>query len=105
MPLYRRELLDLKNSEEYRLALEILHESSDPATIDPAIDYFYNKEFGPPEEFERAARTLQIISGCLDSFAKYLETLPEDVDEVVRMWPHFPQVPYFIATRKKSVNL
>ena len=94
---YRRELMNLKNPEEYRLALHIFFHSMKPEP-DLETKYFYYNEFGPKEEFEKAKKKL-------DEFFEYVEkrlkSLPEDADNV-RIYPSCSDFPGGIfAVRKK----
>lgn len=57
--LYRRELMNLKNPEEYRLALELLYESALPPK--PSwIEVLYHQEFGNEEELKIAEEKLRM---------------------------------------------
>ena len=53
---YKQELLDPDNQEDYRFALELMHNSY-VGPGDPVLEYLYHQEFGPPEEFERAKKS------------------------------------------------
>jgi hypothetical protein len=100
MKVYRQELLNLNNPEEYRFALEIAFNSCKPP--DPLLTWMYYKEFGPREKLEEAERDLHMISSLAKSLRKSLENAPEDVKEMRTDLPWWGM--YICARRGEEKN-
>ncbi|GBE19553.1 hypothetical protein BMS3Abin17_00277 [archaeon BMS3Abin17] len=107
MTLYRRELLNMKNPEEYRFALKLMHKSS--VIKDPAIAMLYFKEFGVHSEEDKreldwAKIQINVINSCVGSLEERLKTIPEDIDEVIYRIPGDCFLPHIKAIKKGSEN-
>lgn len=81
MPLYRQELLNVKeNREDYLFALDLMFKSA--VNPDPVLRWMYYSEFGPQEELEKVERDMRIIYSLAKRLRKKLEEAPEGVGEM-----------------------
>jgi hypothetical protein len=83
---YIQDLMDLDNPEEFRFAIELLHESY-VGPANPAIEFLYHQEFGGLNKCSRAY-VIEAAEKQIDSFMKYLEGGSEDVDVVEVTYPY-----------------
>ena len=102
---YRTELLDMKNPEEYRFAVDLLFHSTMPKECSPHLNFLYYKEFGPHEKFEQAEKDLELFweweKKIGKQLEKELENSPEDVKRL-RKYFQFNGLEYFVEITRNA---
>ncbi len=107
MTFYKKELLNMKDSNERKLVITLDYEGSKPR--DPEIVFLYYEEFGThsksdESELNWAKIQLDIREGHAKDLTKKLDGMPKDVDEVVKILPGNMYWTYVKARRNGSEN-
>jgi len=81
----RRELLDLKNPEDYRFAITFLHDSY-VGPENTFVEFLYHQEFGFPEPCKRA-EVIELADMQIKDFKEKLEAVPDNVKTFTMRYP------------------
>lgn len=98
-------MLNIKNPEEYRLALRMMYLCESPK--DPEVVVLYHKEFGvhsweDKNNLNWAESQLRVRDSYIKTFEEKLKKAPKGFDEIIAKLPEDIYWPYLKAIKKGS---